>query len=466
MQIMNNLSLLDLSVFAIWITLSIGVIIIRRLKNLNSKTSDKDYILMGRKLTLPLFVATLVSSWYGGVFGVTQIAFEHGIYNFITQGVFWYIAYIIFAYFLVKKIHQKNALTFPDLIKKTYGEKSAKLAAILLIFKALPITYALSLGAFIQTMFGLSLPLSIVAGTSVVVLYTCISDFRSVVYSDFLQFCCMYFGVITVVIFSFYSIGNPLVLVENLPPHYFTPSGKHEFSTIILWLFIAFSATLISPVFYQRCMAAGSSLIAKKGIIISTVFWIVFDICTTLGGMYAKVHMPDANSLNAYLLFGLEILPSGFRGIFLAGITATVISTLDSFVFASSTLFSYDLRPKKYTASGRYRTISVLSIGFLTVIIALQFDNVIEDVWITLEGYFGALLIIPIIWSYFIKTKISDNAFIFTAFLSISIMLIKDVFFRNIKIEAFYFGLIATLTVYSYIFLYERSIKKLICKVF
>jgi len=46
-----------------------------------------------------LFVGTLVATWYGGIFGVTFIAFEKGLYNFLTQGVFWYIAYLIFACF-------------------------------------------------------------------------------------------------------------------------------------------------------------------------------------------------------------------------------------------------------------------------------------------------------------------------------------------------------------------------------
>ena len=43
-----------------------------------------DYLLMGRKLTLPLFVATLVATWYGDILGVTQIAFQYGVYNFVT----------------------------------------------------------------------------------------------------------------------------------------------------------------------------------------------------------------------------------------------------------------------------------------------------------------------------------------------------------------------------------------------
>ena len=68
------------------------------------KNSPVELLLMGRKLTLPIFVATLVATWYGGIFGVTAQTFEKGIYNFLTQGVFWYLSYLLFAFFLVKKI--------------------------------------------------------------------------------------------------------------------------------------------------------------------------------------------------------------------------------------------------------------------------------------------------------------------------------------------------------------------------
>ena len=61
------------------------------MRRINKKRENKpakalDYLLMGRKLTLPLFVATLVATWYGGIFGVNEITFNYGIYNCVTQG--------------------------------------------------------------------------------------------------------------------------------------------------------------------------------------------------------------------------------------------------------------------------------------------------------------------------------------------------------------------------------------------
>ena len=44
-----------------------------RLKQNKNAPSSLDYLLMGRQLTLPLFVATMVATWYGGIFAVNEI---------------------------------------------------------------------------------------------------------------------------------------------------------------------------------------------------------------------------------------------------------------------------------------------------------------------------------------------------------------------------------------------------------
>ena len=101
---------LDWTIFAIVFLVTIASVLYgnhlkkKEIKIDNEKENFLDILIMGRRLTLPMFVATLVATWYGGIFGVTEIAFKKGIYNFITQGAFWYVAYIIFAFFVIDRI--------------------------------------------------------------------------------------------------------------------------------------------------------------------------------------------------------------------------------------------------------------------------------------------------------------------------------------------------------------------------
>jgi len=72
---------------------SLGFFIKRKVHDLN------DYFLAGRRLTLPIFVATLASTWYGGLLGVGELSFNYGLVNWLIQGFFWYLVYLFFAFF-------------------------------------------------------------------------------------------------------------------------------------------------------------------------------------------------------------------------------------------------------------------------------------------------------------------------------------------------------------------------------
>ena len=126
-DIAQLLTPLDWAVFAIVFAATLGAVVCghirkaRTLKHGDEQAHFLDLLVMGRRLTLPLFVATLVATWYGGIFGVTEIAFDYGIYNFITQGVFWYVAYLIFAFALISRISRYKAVTLPDLVSKMFG---------------------------------------------------------------------------------------------------------------------------------------------------------------------------------------------------------------------------------------------------------------------------------------------------------------------------------------------------------
>jgi len=121
------LSTTDYIVFILVLFVTVGAMIwghVRKSNTIDESNSILEYMLMGRRLTLPMFIATLVATWYGGIFGVTEIAFKHGVYNFITQGVFWYISYILFALFLVNRIRAFEAVTLPEMVTKMFGPVS------------------------------------------------------------------------------------------------------------------------------------------------------------------------------------------------------------------------------------------------------------------------------------------------------------------------------------------------------
>lgn len=422
---------------------------LRPLQEANSEASWLDYLLMGRKLTLPLFVGTLVATWYGGIFGVTQIAFEDGIYNFLIQGAFWYVTYIFFALFLVDKIRRYEAITLPNLVHKMVGPKSGIVAALFNLANVIPITYAISIGLLLQSLIGVPLSIGIIFGVCGVQLYSLAGGFRAVVFSDFAQFISMCIGVALVLAFSISTFGGIEYLQSTLPASHFYLLGNHSFGTTLVWGFIALS-TLVDPNFYQRCFAANSARTAKVGILLSTVVWFVFDICTTLGGMYARAVLPDADSSTAYLLYALQILPEGLRGFFIAGILATILSTLDSYLFVAGSTLVHDLGPKRWRKSLLAHKFGILLIGAVAILLSLIFDGNIREIWKTLGSYSAACLLFPLLFAYWNPGRITDRQFLPATIIGAFAM----TFWRLVprygvwaSLDEFYIGLASTLII-------------------
>jgi len=398
-----------------------------------------EYMLMGRRLTLPLFVATLVATWYGDILGVTQIAFEYGIYNLVTQGLFWYISYLLFALLLAKYIRRMHILSFPSLVTTLIGKGPGKFSALLIFLKTLPVTYAIGIGIFLKTLFGFTFPIAVGIGLVFVYLYSLLGSFRAIVFSDLIQVIFMYIGIISVVMVSFFKFGGASYLIANCPAKHFSVYGTFSPLNTFVWFFIALSTTFLNPTFYQRCLSARTDRIAIWGIFISIVCWIVFDVATTLIGLYAKAYFPHAAPLNASLTYCLEILPHGLKGLFLGGVLATILSTLDSFLFISSTTLMYDFKFMYFKSKFLAHLCASLITGIFTFLIVTFYEGSFEMAWRMIKGIFAACIFPPFMLSYFKPHVVSTQLFTISCFLVFLGMILWN-FYKPFPIDAFYIG--------------------------
>lgn len=415
-------------------------------KSEDGKESVIELLLMGRKLTLPVFVATLVATWYGGIFGVTALTFEKGIYNLLTQGIFWYGTYLIFAFFLVDKIRSHNIMTIPDLAGQLFGPRAQRITAGLNFLNLLPIAYTISLGIFMHSLIGGSLFLNTVAGVALVTAWSIWGGFRAVVFSDIVQFFFMILSVVLVVVFAWAEYGNPMHLTEKLPATHFEWSGGESLPNLLIWGFIALS-TLVDPNFYQRALAAESGKVAKKGIIISTVIWFLFDCCTTLGALYARAYLPDANPQDAYLQFSIQLVPHGVRGLIIAGILAIILSTLDAYLFNAATCISYDFFRLKEKFKIIHHHLALIFVAVISIFLGLHFEGNVVEVWKTLGSFSAACLLFPLLVGQWFPGRISDKNFSFSVILGCVGIVLWRVLNKKYSfstLDEFYIGLLLT----------------------
>jgi SSS family solute:Na+ symporter len=198
--------------------------------------------------------------------------------------------------------------------------------------------------------------------------------------------------------------------MNSLPSSYLNPLGDHSVQYFFVWFFIA-AWTFVDPGFYQRCAAAESPDTAKNGLLISIAFWVVFDCLTLLSGLYAIKLIQTDNALLVYPLLGAKLsLPMGIFGLFITGIFATIMSTIDSFSLISAITLGRDIlwriqRPKPQTNSIPMIKKGLVIVSFIALFLALSVPSVVR-LFYSLGSVLIPGLILPFLYTLFGQAKI------------------------------------------------------------
>ena len=395
---------LDLSILILYVGLLIGFGFYR------TKQSGKDpeeFLLAGRKLSLPGFVVTLVATWYGGILGIGENTYSYGIQTWFIFALPYYIFAILFAFLIAGRINETKFISIPDQFHGRFGKTAGVVSALYILFLASPAPYILSIGILLQFTTGLSFGLSLLMSTGLSLSYIWIGGFKAVVRTDGLQFGFMFMGFLLLLIFSMKSSGPISELV--LPVSHLNITGGASIQYIVVWFFIALW-TFVDPGFYQRCAAAKSPQTAKKGILISIGFWFIFDMLTLSTGLYAKALLTAGDPLFAYPRLGAMVLPPLAYGIFITGLLATIMSTIDSLGLISAITFGRDIlwRIQSPTSTDKLKwnnesTIFVrkglIITAFIALILAFSIPSVVK-LWYGLGSILVPGLVLPFLISF------------------------------------------------------------------
>lgn len=302
----------------------------------------EDYLVAGRAVTLPAFVATLVTTWYGGILGVGEYAWRYGLANWVVFGVPYYLGALLFALLFAKRAREARLYTIPDLLERAHGRGAALAGAAAVFVTSAPAAYVLMLGTLFAAMFGAPLVPCIVAAAVLSVFYVDRGGLRTVILTDRIQFVLMYGGFATLLAFLVARHGGLPFLSANVPATHWQWHGGNSPGAILVWYVIALG-TLVDPGFWQRAYAARDPRVARNGVLWSIAFWALFDFMTTATGLYARALLPDlADPVFAFPEVARRTLPPVALGLFYLGMIATVMSTIDSYAFLAATTVGRD----------------------------------------------------------------------------------------------------------------------------
>jgi solute:Na+ symporter, SSS family len=430
------------------LTLILLYFILVLLIGFKTRTNDRnktDYLVASRKITLPAFVATLVATFYGGILGIGEFTYNYGLSSWLLNAFPYYFFVTIFAFFLAKKVRRTELYTIPDKLEIVYGKKVSIVGGIFVFLLVTPAPYLLMLGILVQLIFGWNLIVSMIVTLIFSAVYLIKGGLRADVRVNVFEFILMFLGFGIILPFCFIKFGGLDFLQMNLPKGRLSLTGNNSLQFIMVWFFIG-SWALVDPSFHQRCYAAESESTAKKGVLISLIFWFIFDFLTTATGLYASAHLKNISDPKmSYPLLANEILPPLAKGFFFVGMIATIMSTLNSNIFISATTLGKDIISKirsKEDLNNKYSKIGIIVTSILSLIIAVLIPSVVQ-IWYTSGTLIIPALLISIVSSYSQKLII-NKYFILVSMLASFFVSFTSFIFGNIYMidnnPSYFFG--------------------------
>lgn len=372
----------------------------------------EDYVLASRALTLPQFVATLVPTFYGGVLGVGEFTWSSGLSNWTVMALPYYVFAALYAVFLAENVRLEPGMTIADHLESAYGRWAALLGAGFVFLLAAPADDMLMAGILISHLSGVKIALATAAAGAAALVLVWRGGLRADVAANRLQIVVMFAGFALVLPYAIRAVGGPAALAAKLPAGHLSWGGGMSPWKIVGWWLIAVW-TIVDPAFHQRCAAAESPAVARRGILISIGFWAVFDLMTTAAGLYARAAVPALeHPMLAYPMLAAAVMPAFARGLFFAGISASIFAALQakSLLAAVSLGQDFGSRLKPVDAAGNQRRVraALVVAALLSLLLTILVPSVV-DLWYSVGSAVIPGLLLPMLGVYLPRWRVGGR---------------------------------------------------------
>lgn len=363
--------------------------------------SFRDYFLAGGRMTAPLLVCTLVSTYYGldVLLGASEVGYMGGVVGWFWYSRPYYLALLLTAIFLAGKLRNGGFMSLPD-VAALYGPTTRAVVAVASFFYSLPLFALMGMGILLEITLGIPFPLGVILAALVSVTYTLMGGLLADALTDTVQFTLMCLTLGIAAMLALEGLGGLEGLERVLPATHFHHRGGYPAAVLVVFSTAALSV-FVEPALYQRIFAARSrkALLAAMGI--GVVLWAAYDWISTVLGMAARAAGVTSDPSYALLTLVIEKLPAGLMGLFVAGVIATGMSTVDSYLLIAGGNLAYDLyRPLSKTplsdaALLRLTRWGIVAASLVAVALALLFTSMVSA-WVFMAAMLVATAFVPV----------------------------------------------------------------------
>ena len=462
-----------------------------KLRKDNLKSQD-GYFLGGKTLTGVVIAGSMLLTNLSTehLVGLNGSSYKNGMIV-IAWEVTSALALVFAALFFVPKYLSMGLTTIPEYLEKRFNNSTRTIVALFLmisfILTLLPIV--LYTGAInLESIFDISKLLNISKdqGLTLTVwvigifgsIYAVFGGLKAVAISDTINGYGLLIGGLSVPLIALFSIGNGnifegLKILYNYAPEKFNVIGSKD---SILPFEVLFTGLIINQIYFwsmnqtiiQRALGAKNLAEAQKGLLFTGVLKLFVPVIIILPGIIGFYYFQDTFYENQDMIYPeliKKIFPTTLIGFFAAIVMGAVLSTFNSVLNSTATIFSIDIY--KRHINKKVSDFKMVKIGKLTsailaifaILVAPMVANAPDGLYQLLQQLNG-IFFIPIasimlagFFTSYISTKAANISLFFGLFFYIITTFVLEVNLHFIHIWGIEFLLnMLIMFIFSYFF--------------
>jgi SSS family solute:Na+ symporter len=391
--------------------IGIGLTSARKIRRIES------FFVADRQGSSLLISGSLLATIVGGssTIGMAGKGFSWGL-----VGAWWMlvgvVGLLLLFCFLAKRIRDYGLFTLPELLEGQYGGSAKTVASVVIIWAWVGIIAGqiAASGQVLNTLVPGNLSLMMALSAAVFIVYTILGGQISILRTDTVQSVIMIAGILLCSYFSLQQIGGITAMKSHLPPDCFRFPVNSSFSwkNLAEWLVLIGSAYLVGPDIYSRLFSSRDGETARKSVLLAALTLVPLAFAVTLIGMSARILNPSLAGEEAFPYMIQEVLPWGINALVMAALLCALMSSADTVLLTSSTIFSVDITNDLVTRIRDKglddRTLLLLSrlavilFGLVALGFAVKFRGVIR---LLLLGYsiYTAGIVVPVAFGFSVQ---------------------------------------------------------------
>ncbi|TSA19753.1 MAG: sodium:solute symporter [Betaproteobacteria bacterium] len=381
--------------------------------------TTRDFAIAGRHLPLPVVTATVFATWFGAeaVFGISATFIQSGLSGIVADPFGSSMCLVLAGIFFASVLYKLNILTLGDYFRLRYNRTVEVLTTLCIVaaylgwvaaqIKAMGLLFNLITNGAVSEEMGMIL------GAAIVLTYTTLGGMLSVAILDFVQMGIIIVGMLFIAWLVSLETGGVAPVIEHA-----RAAGKLAFfPPPDPWLWITFLGAWVTMMLgsipqqdvFQRITSAKSANIALWGSILGATIYFCFAFVPVFIAYSATIIDPvyfnallahDAQRVLPTLV--LERMPLFAQVVFFGAVLSAIMSCASATLLAPSVAFSENILKGFYPHLSDRRLLHLMRVtlvGFTGVVLLFALNTetsifkMVENAYkVTLAGAFVPLV--------------------------------------------------------------------------